>query len=41
MMSGDQVYTDDVAGPTLVAIKQTIDDLGLFLWRARRVDYKE
>jgi hypothetical protein len=31
MMSGDQVYTDDVAGPTLVAIKQTIDDLGLFL----------
>ena len=30
MMSGDQVYTDDVAGPTLVAIKQTIDKLGLF-----------
>jgi hypothetical protein len=30
MMSGDQVYTDDVAGPTLVAIKQTIDRLGLF-----------
>jgi hypothetical protein len=30
MMSGDQVYTDDVAGPTLVAIKQTIDILGLF-----------
>ncbi|MFT4747469.1 MAG: hypothetical protein ACI8XG_001548 [Congregibacter sp.] len=30
MMSGDQVYTDDVAGPTLVAIKQTIDMLGLF-----------
>jgi hypothetical protein len=30
MMSGDQVYTDDVAGPTLVAIKQTIDSLGLF-----------
>ncbi|GAC36501.1 alkaline phosphatase D family protein [Paraglaciecola psychrophila] len=30
MMSGDQVYTDDVAGPTLVAIKQTIDNLGLF-----------
>jgi hypothetical protein len=30
MMSGDQVYTDDVAGPTLIAIKQTIDDLGLF-----------
>lgn len=30
MMSGDQVYSDDVAGPTLVAIKQTIDQLGLF-----------
>jgi hypothetical protein len=30
MMSGDQVYIDDVAGPTLVAIKQTIDKLGLF-----------
>jgi hypothetical protein len=30
MLSGDQVYTDDVAGPTLVAIKQTIDKLGLF-----------
>lgn len=30
MMSGDQVYTDDVAGPTLVAIKQTIEQLGLF-----------
>ncbi|WP_293748456.1 alkaline phosphatase family protein [uncultured Paraglaciecola sp.] len=30
MMSGDQVYTDDVAGPTLVAIKQTIEKLGLF-----------
>jgi hypothetical protein len=30
MMSGDQVYTDDVAGPTLVAIEQTIEQLGLF-----------
>lgn len=30
MMSGDQVYVDDVAGPTLVAIKQTIEQLGLF-----------
>jgi hypothetical protein len=30
MMSGDQVYTDDVSGPTLVAIKQTIEHLGLF-----------
>ncbi|MEO9944956.1 MAG: alkaline phosphatase D family protein [Paraglaciecola sp.] len=30
MLSGDQVYTDDVAGPMLVAIKQTIGHLGLF-----------
>tara|TARA_R110000751_G_C13795394_1_gene483434 strand:+ start:69045 stop:70952 length:1908 start_codon:yes stop_codon:yes gene_type:complete len=30
MMSGDQVYTDDVAGPTLVVIGQTIERLGLF-----------
>ncbi|MDU0353136.1 hypothetical protein RS130_03600 [Paraglaciecola aquimarina] len=30
MMSGDQIYADDVAGPTLVAIKQTIEQLGLF-----------
>lgn len=30
MMSGDQVYTDDVAGPTLVAIHQTIEVLGLY-----------
>ena len=30
IMSGDQVYTDDVAGPTLVAIQQTINILGLF-----------
>nr|WP_252732238.1 alkaline phosphatase family protein [Paraglaciecola arctica] len=30
MMSGDQVYTDDVAGPTLLVIEQTIDLLGLF-----------
>ena len=30
MLSGDQVYTDDVAGPMLVAIKQTIELLGLF-----------
>jgi hypothetical protein len=30
MMSGDQVYIDDVAGPTLIAIKQTIGKLGLF-----------
>lgn len=30
MMSGDQVYADDVAGPTLQAIHQTIKKLGLF-----------
>ncbi|MFT2092296.1 alkaline phosphatase D family protein [Paraglaciecola sp. 2405UD69-4] len=30
ILSGDQVYTDDVAGPMLVAIKQTIALLGLF-----------
>ncbi|WP_370659885.1 alkaline phosphatase family protein [Paraglaciecola algarum] len=30
IMSGDQVYADDVAGPMLVAIEQTIQQLGLF-----------
>lgn len=30
IMSGDQVYTDDISGPTLVAIHQTIELLGLF-----------
>lgn len=30
IMTGDQVYADDVAGPTLVAIHQVIDLLGLF-----------
>ena len=30
MMSGDQVYCDDVAGPMLVAIHQLIDRLGLY-----------
>ncbi|WP_367254505.1 alkaline phosphatase D family protein [Pseudomonas sp. stari2] len=30
MMSGDQVYTDDVAGPMLRAIHTLIDRLGLF-----------
>lgn len=30
IMSGDQVYVDDVAGPMLVAIHQTISLLGLF-----------
>ncbi|WP_286234279.1 alkaline phosphatase family protein [Thalassotalea sediminis] len=30
MMSGDQVYADDVAGPMLLAIHQVIDLLGLY-----------
>lgn len=30
IMTGDQVYTDDVAGPTLWAIHQVIGELGLF-----------
>ena len=30
LMTGDQVYMDDVAGPTLTAIHQTIKLLGLF-----------
>ena len=30
MMSGDQVYVDDIAGPTLSAIHQVIELLGLF-----------
>ena len=30
IMAGDQIYADDVAGPTLVAIEQTITLLGLF-----------
>jgi hypothetical protein len=30
LMSGDQVYTDDVAGPMLYAIHQTIELLGIY-----------
>lgn len=30
MMSGDQIYADDVAGPMLVAIHQVIERLGLY-----------
>ncbi|MUI54510.1 alkaline phosphatase family protein [Aliivibrio fischeri] len=30
MMSGDQIYADDVAGPMLYAIQQVIPKLGLF-----------
>jgi len=29
-MYGNKLYTDDLAGPKLVAIKQAIDSLGLF-----------
>lgn len=37
MMSGDQVYVDDIAGPTLSAIHQVIELLGLFdeSWEAQ------
>lgn len=30
MMSGDQIYADDVAGPMLTAIHQLINELGLY-----------
>ncbi|MEZ5535130.1 MAG: alkaline phosphatase D family protein [Thiolinea sp.] len=30
MMSGDQIYADDVGGPVLLAIQQVIDLLGLY-----------
>ena len=30
LMSGDQIYTDDVAGPVLQAIHQTIESLGVY-----------
>ncbi|WP_240612817.1 alkaline phosphatase family protein [Alteromonas flava] len=30
LMSGDQVYVDDVAGPMLYAVRQVIDILGLY-----------
>ncbi|GAA6150923.1 alkaline phosphatase D family protein [Pseudoteredinibacter isoporae] len=33
MMSGDQIYADDVAGPTLAAIHQVIEHFGLFCER--------
>lgn len=43
MMSGDQVYADDVAGPTLVAIHQVIDLLGLYneTWQGAVVNDSE
>ncbi len=30
VMTGDQIYADDVAGPTLSAIHQTVEQLGLY-----------
>ncbi|MGB1263104.1 MAG: alkaline phosphatase family protein [Cognaticolwellia sp.] len=43
MMSGDQVYVDDVAGPTLVAIHQVIELLGLYgeQWQGTSVSTSE
>ena len=40
MMSGDQIYADDVAGPMLVAIHQVIELLGLYdeKWRGTVVN---
>ena len=43
MMSGDQVYVDDIAGPTLSAIHQVIQLLGLFdeSWEEEGVTHKK
>jgi len=43
MMSGDQVYADDVAGPMLVAIHQVIKQLGLYdeTWQGAVVNNSE
>ena len=43
MMSGDQIYADDVAGPTLVAIHQVIALLGLYeeQWQGTVVNSSE
>ena len=43
MMTGDQVYADDVAGPTLVAIHQVIELLGLYheTWQGALVNDSE
>jgi len=43
MMSGDQIYADDVAGPMLVAIHQVIKQLGLFdeQWQGAHVNNSE
>ncbi len=43
MMSGDQIYADDVAGPTLVAIHQVIEMLGLYpeKWQGAVVNNSE
>ena len=43
MMSGDQIYADDVAGPMLVAIHQVIELLGLYdeQWQGTLVNSSE
>jgi hypothetical protein len=43
MMSGDQIYADDVAGPMLVAIHQVIELLGLYdeQWQGTVVNSSE
>ncbi|WP_235839787.1 metallophosphoesterase family protein [Cognaticolwellia mytili] len=43
MMSGDQIYADDVAGPMLVAIHQVIELLGLYdeQWQGTIVNSSE
>ena len=41
LMSGDQVYVDDVAGPMLSAIHQVIDLLGLFDEQWQRSDQEQ
>ncbi|MEH6453469.1 MAG: alkaline phosphatase family protein, partial [Psychromonas sp.] len=43
MMTGDQIYADDVAGPMLVAIHQVIELLGLYgeEWQGAKVNNSE
>jgi len=43
MMTGDQIYADDVGGPMLVAIHQTIELLGLYneTWQGAVVNNSE
>ncbi|BBN81885.1 hypothetical protein PA25_18700 [Pseudoalteromonas sp. A25] len=41
LMSGDQIYADDVAGPMLLAISQLIDCLGLYKEQAHITELPE